>query len=40
MVGWGTFAEILLYVGLALSLMAAAAYTKDAVLATRAAPSS
>jgi CDP-diacylglycerol--glycerol-3-phosphate 3-phosphatidyltransferase len=40
MVGLGTLAHALLYVGLALSVIAAAAYTKDAIVATRAAPSS
>ena len=34
-----TLAEILLYVGLALSLVAAAMYVRDALAATRAAPS-
>lgn len=40
MCGLQTPAEILFYLGLALSLMAAVAYTRDAVRATRAAPSS
>jgi cardiolipin synthase len=40
LVGWETAAEVLIYIGLALSLMAAAVYTKDALTATRAAPSS
>jgi CDP-diacylglycerol--glycerol-3-phosphate 3-phosphatidyltransferase len=40
MCGLHTFAEILLYLGLALSLMAAVMYTRDAYVATRAAPSS
>jgi CDP-diacylglycerol--glycerol-3-phosphate 3-phosphatidyltransferase len=40
MVGWGTLAHVLLYAGLALSLTAAAFYTRDALVATRAAPSS
>jgi cardiolipin synthase len=40
MVGWSTLAHILLYAGLALSLTAAVVYTRDAVAATRAAPSS
>jgi cardiolipin synthase len=40
MCGLKTLAEILLYLGLALSLMAAIVYTRDAVRATRAAPSS
>ena len=38
--GLHTLAEILMYLGLALSLMAAVMYTKDAYVATRAAPSS
>jgi cardiolipin synthase len=38
--GLHTLAEILFYVGLALSLMAAVMYTRDAYVATRAAPSS
>jgi cardiolipin synthase len=40
LVGLTTTAEVLLYVGLALSLAAAVAYTRDAWAATRAAPSS
>ena len=40
MVGLDTVAHVLFYVGLALSLIAAGVYTKDAVSATRAAPSS
>jgi CDP-diacylglycerol--glycerol-3-phosphate 3-phosphatidyltransferase len=40
MVGLETLAHVLFYVGLALSLMAAVAYTRDALAATRAAPSS
>ncbi len=40
MCGLHRFAEILLYVGLALSLMAAVMYTRDALTATGAAPSS
>jgi cardiolipin synthase len=40
MCGLHTLAEILIYVGLALSLMAAIMYTRDAYAATRAAPSS
>jgi CDP-diacylglycerol--glycerol-3-phosphate 3-phosphatidyltransferase len=38
--GLKTFAAVLLYIGLALSLMAALVYTRDARAATRAAPSS
>jgi CDP-diacylglycerol--glycerol-3-phosphate 3-phosphatidyltransferase len=38
--GLTTLGAILLYIGLALSLMAAAVYTRDALAATRAAPSS
>jgi cardiolipin synthase len=38
--GLHTLAEILIYLGLALSLMAAVVYTRDAYVATRAAPSS
>jgi cardiolipin synthase len=38
--GLHTLAEILIYLGLALSLMAAVMYTRDAYVATRAAPSS
>jgi cardiolipin synthase len=38
--GLTTLAEVLLYLGLALSLMAAVMYTRDAIAATRAAPSS
>jgi cardiolipin synthase len=38
--GVETLAEVLLYIGLALSLVAAAAYTKDALAARRPAPSS
>jgi CDP-diacylglycerol--glycerol-3-phosphate 3-phosphatidyltransferase len=40
MVGLDTLAHVLFYVGLALSLMAAVFYTRDALSATRAAPSS
>ncbi|HMJ36930.1 MAG TPA: CDP-alcohol phosphatidyltransferase family protein [Baekduia sp.] len=40
MVGLSTLAHVLLYVGLALSLAAAAFYTRDALAATRPAPSS
>jgi CDP-diacylglycerol--glycerol-3-phosphate 3-phosphatidyltransferase len=40
MVGLSTVAHVLLYAGLALSLMAAVVYTRDAVAASRAAPSS
>jgi CDP-diacylglycerol--glycerol-3-phosphate 3-phosphatidyltransferase len=40
MVGLDTLAHVLFYLGLALSLMAALVYTRDAVSATRAAPSS
>jgi cardiolipin synthase len=40
MVGLDTVAHVLFYLGLALSLMAAVAYTRDALAATRAAPSS
>jgi CDP-diacylglycerol--glycerol-3-phosphate 3-phosphatidyltransferase len=40
MVGWSTPAHILLYIGLALSLMAALVYTRDALAAARAVPSS
>jgi cardiolipin synthase len=40
LVGWDTLAHVLLYAGLALSLMAAAVYTRDAAAATRGAPSS
>ena len=40
MVGLETVAHVLFYLGLALSLMAAVAYTRDALAATRAAPSS
>jgi cardiolipin synthase len=40
MVGLETLAHVLFYFGLALSMMAAAAYTRDALAATRAAPSS
>jgi CDP-diacylglycerol--glycerol-3-phosphate 3-phosphatidyltransferase len=40
MVGWSTLGHVLLYVGLALSLVAAVVYTRDALTATRAAPSS
>jgi cardiolipin synthase len=40
MVGLDTLAHVLFYLGLALSLMAAVVYTRDAVSATRAAPSS
>jgi CDP-diacylglycerol--glycerol-3-phosphate 3-phosphatidyltransferase len=40
LVGLETLAHVLFYLGLALSLMAAAAYTRDALSATRAAPSS
>ena len=38
--GLDTVAHVLFYVGLALSLVAALFYTKDALSATRAAPSS
>jgi cardiolipin synthase len=38
--GVETLAEVLLYIGLALSLVAAAAYTRDALAAKRPAPSS
>jgi CDP-diacylglycerol--glycerol-3-phosphate 3-phosphatidyltransferase len=38
--GVDTLAHVLFYVGLALSLIAAVAYTRDALSATRAAPSS
>ncbi|WCB93968.1 CDP-diacylglycerol--glycerol-3-phosphate 3-phosphatidyltransferase [Baekduia alba] len=40
MAGLDTVAHVLFYVGLALSLMAAVVYTRDALSATRAAPSS
>jgi cardiolipin synthase len=40
MVGLETVAHVLFYIGLALSLMAAVVYTRDAVTATKAAPSS
>ena len=40
MAGVSTLAHVLFYVGLALSLIAAVVYTRDAVSATRAAPSS
>jgi CDP-diacylglycerol--glycerol-3-phosphate 3-phosphatidyltransferase len=40
MCGLHTLAAILIYLGLALSLMAAVMYTRDAYVATRAAPSS
>jgi cardiolipin synthase len=40
MAGLDTLAHILFYLGLALSLMAAVAYTRDALAATRTAPSS
>jgi cardiolipin synthase len=40
LVGLDTVAHVLFYIGLALSLMAAAVYTRDALSATRAAPSS
>jgi CDP-diacylglycerol--glycerol-3-phosphate 3-phosphatidyltransferase len=40
LVGLETLAHVLFYLGLALSLMAAVAYTRDALSATRAAPSS
>ena len=40
LVGLDTLAHVLFYLGLALSLMAAVAYTRDALTATRAAPSS
>jgi CDP-diacylglycerol--glycerol-3-phosphate 3-phosphatidyltransferase len=40
MVGLDTLAHVLFYLGLALSLMAAVVYTRDALSATRAAPSS
>jgi cardiolipin synthase len=35
-----TLAHVLFYIGLVLALMAAVVYTRDAVSATRAAPSS
>ncbi|WP_228430525.1 CDP-alcohol phosphatidyltransferase family protein [Baekduia soli] len=38
--GLPTVAEVLIYIGLALSLMAALMYTREALAATRAAPSS
>ncbi|HWI70845.1 MAG TPA: CDP-alcohol phosphatidyltransferase family protein [Baekduia sp.] len=40
MAGLDTVAHVLFYIGLALSLMAAVVYTRDALSATRAAPSS
>ncbi|HWH94693.1 MAG TPA: CDP-alcohol phosphatidyltransferase family protein [Baekduia sp.] len=40
LVGLETVAHVLFYLGLALSLMAAVVYTRDALSATRAAPSS
>jgi phosphatidylglycerophosphate synthase len=40
LVGWETAAEVLLYVGLVMSMLAAAQYTRDALSASRAAPSS
>jgi cardiolipin synthase len=40
MVGLSTLAQILFYLGLALSLMAAVVYTRDGLNATRGAPSS
>ena len=40
LVGLDTVAHVLFYIGLALSLVAAVVYTRDAVAATRAAPSS
>jgi cardiolipin synthase len=40
MAGLSTLAHVLFYVGLALSLIAAVVYTRDAVSATKAAPSS
>jgi CDP-diacylglycerol--glycerol-3-phosphate 3-phosphatidyltransferase len=40
MVGLDTLAHVLFYLGLALSLMAAVVYTRDALSATRPAPSS
>jgi cardiolipin synthase len=40
LVGLETLAEVLFYLGLALSIMAAIVYTRDALSATRAAPSS
>ena len=40
LVGLDTLAHVLFYLGLALSIMAAVAYTRDALTATRAAPSS
>jgi CDP-diacylglycerol--glycerol-3-phosphate 3-phosphatidyltransferase len=40
MVGLDTVAHVLFYIGLALSMMAAVVYTRDALSATRAAPSS
>jgi CDP-diacylglycerol--glycerol-3-phosphate 3-phosphatidyltransferase len=40
MAGVSTLAHVLFYVGLALSLIAAVVYTRDAVSATKAAPSS
>jgi len=40
MVGWETLAHLLFWLGLALSLLAAVQYTRDAWAASRAAPSS
>jgi cardiolipin synthase len=40
MVGLSTLAHVLFYAGLALSMMAAVVYTRDALTTTRAAPSS
>ncbi|MBI5104498.1 MAG: CDP-alcohol phosphatidyltransferase family protein [Solirubrobacterales bacterium] len=40
LVGLGTLAEVLLYLGLVMSIIAAALYTRDALAATRTAPSS
>ena len=40
LVGLTTLAEVLFWLGLAMSLLAAVQYTRDAVVATRAAPSS
>jgi CDP-diacylglycerol--glycerol-3-phosphate 3-phosphatidyltransferase len=40
MAGLDTVAHVLFYIGLALSMMAAVVYTRDALAATRAAPSS
>jgi cardiolipin synthase len=40
MVGWSTAAHVLFWLGLAMSLLAAAQYTRDALSASRPAPSS